>query len=484
VILSGETEDVEAFTEGANAPGMRIYRDSTGVLSVATCVVPESTLQDFLASARRIRLQRIDVPDWITGAPQQALKSVDAELARAGNDIRQVRGRIDEQSETHRVGAALWCIERQNWLEGVLEKANRGTQFLRIGGWVPRHRYAELVERLRGTGRPFLVRFEDGRSHGVSPSLLSNPSWVRRFELFVNGFGTPAADEVDPSVVLALITPLMFGYMFGDVGQGLLLMILGFALRDRLPWIALLIPAGASAVVFGFLYGSLFSIEGILPALWVHPMEHPLLILGVPLVFGAMLMFLSMTFGFMRSGWRGEGRHWMWHHVPLILCYAAAPTAAVAPPVAVLMVVFAVAMLAVRPTPATTFTFANRLVRFPGALLELLEQWLQLIINTLSFTRLGAFALAHAGLGMALLALAELPRSSVGTVLVLVLGNLLITALEGLVVSIQTTRLVMFEFFRRFFDGTGRSFHPLTLAGHPDAGTAGSAPPRQAFVKP
>jgi V/A-type H+-transporting ATPase subunit I len=90
---------------------------------------------------------------------------------------------------------------------------------------------------------------------------------------------------------------------------------------------------------------------------------------------------------------------------------------------------------------------------------ELFEQLFQLAVNSLSFSRVGAFALAHAGLSQAVVALAGLAGH--GGWLVLILGNLFILALEGLVVSIQTTRLVLFEFFIRFLRAEGRGFSPL-----------------------
>ena len=96
-----------------------------------------------------------------------------------------------------------------------------------------------------------------------------------------------------------------------------------------------------------------------------------------------------------------------------------------------------------------------------AALGELLERTLQLAVNTLSFARVGAFALAHAGLSSAVIALAEVAGHGLSGLLVLILGNLLILVLEAMVVSIQTTRLVLFEFFTRFLTGAGRVFVPL-----------------------
>ena len=100
---------------------------------------------------------------------------------------------------------------------------------------------------------------------------------------------------------------------------------------------------------------------------------------------------------------------------------------------------------------------------------KLFESIFQLMINTVSFVRVGAFALAHGGLSLAFITLAATTDSVVAAVLILLVGNLIVIMLEGLVVTIQTTRLILFEFFIRFLQGTGRIFRPLAAP----AGDAG-----------
>ncbi len=92
---------------------------------------------------------------------------------------------------------------------------------------------------------------------------------------------------------------------------------------------------------------------------------------------------------------------------------------------------------------------------------SLLENMFQLLINTISFVRVGAFALAHAGLSLAFYTMASTTNSMITSFLILLIGNIIIILLEGLVVTIQTTRLILFEFFIRFMHGTGRMFRPL-----------------------
>lgn len=96
-----------------------------------------------------------------------------------------------------------------------------------------------------------------------------------------------------------------------------------------------------------------------------------------------------------------------------------------------------------------------------GALGEAIEKTLQILVNTLSFARVGAFALAHAGLSSAVVTLMTAADNVFARAAILIVGNAVVIVLEAMVVSIQTTRLVLFEFFSRFMQGQGRAFRPL-----------------------
>ena len=92
---------------------------------------------------------------------------------------------------------------------------------------------------------------------------------------------------------------------------------------------------------------------------------------------------------------------------------------------------------------------------------RLLQSSYELAVNTLSFARIGAFALAHAALTHMLLELAAAIESDGVRMLTLVLGHGVIIAIEGILVFVQTTRLVLFEFFVRFLRADGRLFRPI-----------------------
>jgi len=248
--------------------------------------------------------------------------------------------------------------------------------------------------------------------------------------------------------------PLMFGYMFADVGQGLVIAVAGFLLRKRWPLARLFVAGGISAVVFGVLFGSAFSLHAFHP-LWLAPLDDPLTILLVPIIGGGLLLTLGLLLSATEALWRGEFADWMAKDAGFIAVYLGLLSAFVWP-----------AGMVVAAIGAAMFCLghawhAGRVAALGSALAELIERTLQIMINTLSFARVGAFALAHAGLSSAIVALMHASGHAVLAGLVLVLGNALVIVLEGLVVSIQTTRLVLFEFFTRFLIAEGRVFRPL-----------------------
>ncbi|MGN2393310.1 V-type ATPase 116kDa subunit family protein, partial [Pelomicrobium sp. G1] len=145
------------------------------------------------------------------------------------------------------------------------------------------------------------------------------PWWARPFELFARAIGVPSRDEVDPSPLLALVVPLLFGYMFGDVGQGLVILVAGLALRRRLVVARLFITGGIAAMAFGALFGSVFAREDLIPALWLHPLDEPLTVLVVPLAGGALLLALGLVLNGVEAGWRGEARRWLQRDAGMLL---------------------------------------------------------------------------------------------------------------------------------------------------------------------
>ena len=257
--------------------------------------------------------------------------------------------------------------------------------------------------------------------------------------------GQPGRDEADPSPLVAIIAPLLFGFMFGDVGQGAVLCLAGWLLRKRLPMLVLLIPGGLMAMLFGLLFGSVFAREDLIPALWLHPLHEPVALLGVAVGLGALILLGGLALNAAQAFWRDAARQWWAGDAGLLLAYAGGLAAPFRPDALWLVAAGALWAAAGGVWNAPT----RRLAALGRGLAQFVEQALQLLVNTVSFARVGAFALAHAGLSAAVTGVADAAGGAAYWV-VLVVGNVLILVLEGLVVGIQTTRLLLFEFFVRF----------------------------------
>jgi V/A-type H+-transporting ATPase subunit I len=394
-------------------------------------------------------------PPWLRSdrpaSEAEAARRFDALAAQEADAHAVLAGLAD----AHPLREALADAERLQWVLDNVRALDSGALFTWITGWTSAG--ADLLESaVDRSGARALLRLPPAPPGLRAPMLLANPPWARPFEVFAQALGMPSGTEADPSALLAVVVPLMFGYMFGDVGQGLVIAALGFALRWRFGLARLFVAGGLAAAVFGLLFGSVFGLH-VLHPLWMAPLDDPLTVLLVPLAGGAALLTLGLLLAAVEAHWRGELGRWLSTDAGLLVAYVALLASLAWPPA-----------LGVAAAGSVLFCLghgwhARSPVAAAVAIGELVERLLQVLINTLSFARVGAFALAHAGLSSAIVALMDAAGHPLAAAAVLLLGNVIVMLLEGLVVSIQTTRLVLFEFFARFLEGQGRVFRPLPL---------------------
>jgi V/A-type H+-transporting ATPase subunit I len=411
------------------------------------------TIESLSRAVVEVNGRQARFPDWLQPSAAANRALVAEQRARLQDIVNRLRGELDELCVRHGIALSISDIARAAWCFENGGAIELGDVFARITGWTADPQ--RVVRALEASEARALAAFPPPPRNVRTPLVLRNPWWAQPFEMFTRLVGMPGATGTDPSMLLAVTVPLMFGYMFGDVGQGLVLTLVGWLLRHRMPVLRLLVPGGIAAAVFGMVFGSVFCREDLVAAMWLHPIEHPLPVLLVPIVGGAVLLTLGLALGALGAWWERRIDDWLREEAPLLLTFGGALLAFVTPVgiwIAVAGVASAIAA-ALLHAPAVRTVFS--------AFGKLAEHTIQILINTLSFARVGAFALAHAGLSSAVVALADASGGATPYVLILVLGNLLILVVEGLVVSIQTTRLVLFEFFTRFFRAEGREFRPL-----------------------
>jgi len=416
---------------------------------------PSSELEMLEPHLAAIKARRVALPRGLPAAPAAAAAEVAGRAEALQQQADELRTGLAALAEAHGLPAILAEFAFLDWLVTHVPQLSATQHFAWVTGWTSDLDGKRLNAALERSGLPGLIHFPEPPRSFDAPVVLANPGWARPFELFVRLLGTPGSAEADPSALVALIAPLLFGFMFGDVGQGAVLLIAGLVLQRRYPALKLLVPGGAAAIAFGFAFGSLFAREDLIPALWLHPLEDPLTLLAVSIGLGVVIISLGLVMDGVEHAWRGAGRSWCLSRAGLLVMYLGLVSTPFFPGGAL------VALAGLAWYVAGAAVVARGLAGAGAALAELVETGLQLVVNTVSFARVGAFALAHAGLSAAVVGVGEATGSSVGFWVALAFGNLLILALEGLVVGIQTTRLVLFEFFIRFLRGEGRPFNPL-----------------------
>ncbi|MEU8514640.1 V-type ATPase 116kDa subunit family protein [Kitasatospora sp. NPDC048722] len=373
---------------------------------------------------------------------------------------------------------------RHDLLAGEAQVEERAASAVRRGeaaalaGWCPVDRVDRLAEALAATGGA-LVPLRAPR--GVDPpTLLSDRGLLRRaFSPLVRTYGAAPYRDLDPTWPAGIAYVAMFGLMFGDAGHGLLLMALALVLRTGRPrrlarlrhlW-PFLAGAGLCSTLTGVVFGEFFGPTGVLPVLWLSPLDQPERLLAVAVGLGAVLLALALVAGALNR-WREGGpaaalcatSGVAGLAVFLGLVAAGGGTFLRSPGLAAGGAVLFLTGLGL----AAAGLFATSAGGAGGALqtaVELFDAVLRLFANTVSFSRLAAFGLTHAALGQVVwrgtVALAgHGVWGPPAAALLFAVGTVLTFALEALVAGIQALRLEYYELFSRVFQGLGRPFRP------------------------
>lgn len=421
--------------------------------------------------------RKVELPAELLTHPRAARRQLDEKRAALAAAMAEKQGAADAQR-------ALWADElaaAECRLAAAAPYAETVGNALRvrgglamIAGWVPT-REVERVRQLLHTRLPhsFLLeaRAPEALEQPAVPTLVRHPALLRGFAALVRTYGVPGYGEIDPTLFFALSFVLMFGMMFGDVGQGALIAAAGFAVRGRIRAArTLLVACGLAAVAFGFVYGTVFGSEHLLAPLWQSPLRDPLRILVLAVGWGiGFLLVASLLRAWnlqQQRGWRAAlGDRGGIAGIVLYLGLVGAVAGWLGhgpPPVLSLFVAAAGALVAL--VHAYGEQTGSRGERFVVALMETGEAAIGYFTNTLSFMRVGAFSLNHVALMLVVFAVAR-QLDGLAHVLALIAGNALIIVVEGAIVAIQALRLEYYEGFSRYFSAGGRPFHALAVGG-------------------
>lgn len=415
---------------------------------------------------------------------RENLEVVQKALTEIDTQVREEWSRNEDKIETiyaaARYAAAVFSLRHF--------AAVKGQHFFCVG-WVPARevdaitQVARQIPDLRVT-----VDDPDKAGHTTPPTKLRNPWFVRPFEFFVEMYGLPDYDETDATPFVALTFTVLFGIMFGDVGQGIVLTLFSLFMWKvkHNALFHLMIPCGIASTCAGFVYGSFFGYENLLDPLYhalgmaskpVAVMESITGILLFAVYIGVVLVLAAMGMNIYTQWRRGllgsvlfgtnsiTGVLTYLAGVNLVSAFMGAWQFMPVAPSAVILVLGLLSLLFAEvlaplvngePDWKPADGWGNYMMQ---NVFELLESVLSYLSNTISFLRVGAFVIVHASMMMVVFTLAGEPAN----LAVVVIGNLVVIALEALLSAIQGIRLEFYEMFSRFYTGGGRRFEALDL---------------------
>jgi V/A-type H+/Na+-transporting ATPase subunit I len=477
-------------------------------------ILGSKTSSDVLdRAAKSAYLNPLNLPDEFGGTPEQitALLRTEIEASKqksAGLETELAKLGAEHKHELQKL---MWAAHISRVMADAIVRFGQLRHTYVVVGWAPTASLPALTAKLKEASREVLIEtVAASRSghHTNVPVALTQNKWLKPFQSLVGTYGRPSYGELDPTLLVAFTFPLLYGAMFGDLGQGLVMLVLGVLAHNKIflkgmQSLGLLFAyCGASATAFGFLYGSIFGFEGHLieeylhfhfEPIWFSPMESILSVLSLAIDVGIVILILSFLLSMFNNVRSKDWAHLLFGHSGIAtflfyMCFLALVfggffgSTALAPKLAVALYALPLPYTILMGVFGVFVTFGgffrnmvegHTLIEGKGlggfgmflvqSVMDLVETGISMLSNTLSFIRVGAFAVAHGGLSLAIFALAG-EEPDLGFWVTIAIGNLFIIGFEGLIVYIQTMRLHYYEILGKFFHGGGERFEPLKLS--------------------
>lgn len=470
------------------------HRDDTYAWGVY--FIPEADAARIDAIYQSMHFERFYLPDEYKGTPADAITDLKKRIADCNRQLQALAAERTKEL-THWESDLLSAYQKiemtsRNYdIRKMAACTQNDNTFYILCGWMSESDAKAFYQEVESDNDVYCLPGEDGQNPTSSPpTKLRNPFFLKPFEMFTRMYGLPDYHEFDPTLFIAITYAFIFGWMFGDVGHGLCLLIGGALLyrfkKSNLGGI--IAYAGVFSILFGFLFGSFFGFEDVIPALWMRPVEamSTLPFIGklnsvfiVAIVFGMALILITMILHIVNAVrvkdvegalFDTNGVAGFVFYASFVLVIVLFMTGAHLPATIVLLLMFGLPLLLIAFKEPITRKLLKKKNENPSGIVmtivqiffELFEVLLSYFSNTLSFVRIGAFAVSHAAMMGVVLMLGGAESGGNINWLVIILGNVFVCGMEGLIVGIQVLRLEYYELFSRFYRGTGREFKPYT----------------------
>lgn len=455
---------------------------------------------------KSLSYEEIILPKGLAGTPEEislkiaeSIKNKKSELDTLVEDIGKLKDKYQRSIEQ-----CYSIVKLYEEVRLINNEVACTKEFFYMAGWVPVSEKENIKRKLQKFGNRLLVIFKPQSEVSgsiVPPTKLKNNWFAKPFEILVSMYGIPSYDEADPTFFVAISYMIMFGCMFGDIGQGFIFLLTGIfmTLKDReSSFGGILSRLGVSSMFFGAMFGSVFGNEDIFPHLLVRPLDNINAVLIGGIVIGVVFTTVSFVYSFINAGkqknfedglfGKNGAAGFLFYWIILLTALSMVGGIGIKLPldgtvavlcVLLLLIVFKepLAGLLTGRRPLYSESVADYYIESGFGVVETL---LGMLSNTISFIRVGAFALNHAGLFVAFATLAHMMKGKAGNISILVLGNVIIIGLEGLIVFIQGLRLEYYELFSKYYQGDGIEFSPVRLKYAKPAADIAVRPAKQA----
>lgn len=433
--------------------------------------------------------RRVRISNEVKGMPKITIERLNTEIAT-----------LQEQNKNEEILLKHFLEERKDSFEKSYHKVryinklyetrqmcSHSKETFFLVGWIPAVEL-DILKKEVDKIEKVVIDSEDPEAivNATPPTIMKNNRILKPFESLVTMYGLPSANEIDPTPLLAITYILMFGFMFGDVGQGAVICLLGLFLykTKKMPLGGVMFYIGISSVVFGFVYGSVFGNEEILKPLWLSPLHSKAninTILYGSVGYGALIIILTMVVNMINNirmrKWGKllfdknglAGLLFYGGLVSVVLIFLKTGRLVVTALTLIIVVVIPTLMILFKEPLENLILGKDKImphekgIYFVESGFDIFETLLSFFSSTVSFARVGAFALNHAGLSLAVWTLFSMMRG-IGGIFIVILGNIITIGLEGLIVGIQCMRLEFYEMFGRYYIGEGHEFKPIRVS--------------------
>lgn len=439
-------------------------------------IYPKSVEEEVNRSVNSMGFIDKEIPADIT------YKDLIKELEETENELIEINNQINKITNNNKdeLEKIPYTIDYYKKSSKLKENMLKGNKYFYLSSWVPESKIHDIRKLSKKYEETTIEEKKSEEVGLVPPTKLMNNKFIKPFEFLVNMYGSPNYNEIDPTGFFALTYMLLYGMMFGDLGQGLIFILFSFFIEKKSQIFGQLIRRiGISASFFGLMYGSFFGIETLIPTLLIKPFENIMTILLASVAFGIFLLFISYCIGIynklikqkdLEEGFFGKeglaGLIMMISFVMLILNilgYNPIPIF-----VGLVFLLLSIVMMIFKQPMSRKLLEENPLYNQPKtdyyveSGFSIIEALLSVFSNLVSFTRVGAFAINHVGLYMAFEVMSKLSGGGIIGITILIIGNILIIGLEGMIVFIQGLRLEFYEMFSKYYRGDGHKFSPIS----------------------